>query len=75
MEMKLPEHFAPLGLGDFNGGGFYKHGVPTGLDAFALARAKTEMHPRFQLLLFNSRLPNIRPRYETDLIRSNIQLI
>jgi predicted TIM-barrel enzyme len=25
---------------------------------------------RFQLLLFNSRLPNIRPRYETNLIRA-----
>jgi len=25
----------------------------------------------FQLLLFNSRLPNIRARYETDLIRAS----
>ena len=36
----LKEHYTLLGLGVFNDGGFYKHGVPTGLDAVSLAPPK-----------------------------------
>jgi hypothetical protein len=33
----------PAGAEEFNYGGFYKHGVPTGLDAVSLGPPKSEM--------------------------------